>query len=181
MLGQRSFDGGVSKIPLRARDGSIRAYAFVDLDDIHRVNRHRWSWHSTGGAVSQINNKQIHLARFILGIIDEKDLFPVYQNKNKLDCRKENLCVRRHHKTKQRGANLRRKFGIDEAEYDELLEAQKGMCAICSYRPVNRSLAVDHCHETGEIRGLLCFACNTAIGKFNHDPALLLLAIRYLE
>jgi hypothetical protein len=44
----------------------------------------------------------------------------------------------------------------------------------------DRLLAVDHCHEGGEVRGLLCGRCNMAIGRFEHDPHLLQAAIDYL-
>ena len=44
-----------------------------------------------------------------------------------------------------------------------------------------KSLAVDHCHTTGEVRGLLCFGCNTALGRFKDDPTLLKNAIKYLQ
>jgi hypothetical protein len=71
--------------------------------------------------------------------------------------------------------------GITVEEYDARLEAQDGLCAIC--RQLNasvRRLAVDHNHETGEIRGLLCSHCNRALGLFKDDPALLKAAIDYL-
>lgn len=72
-------------------------------------------------------------------------------------------------------------YGLRLGQYDEMLTAQNGVCAICG--GVNKSgkrLAVDHCHETGEVRGLLCTNCNTAIGKLGHDQALLRAAIQYL-
>lgn len=56
----------------------------------------------------------------------------------------------------------------------------KGACAICGVRP-DRSLALDHCHKTGKLRGLLCFSCNVALGHFKDDPKLLRKAIRYLK
>src|ERR1051326_1383585 len=60
-----------------------------------------------------------------------------------------------------------RKWGITQAEYDRLLARQGGVCAICRRDrpgPKRRLLAVDHCHETGRIRGLLCMRCNTSLG-----------------
>lgn len=83
--------------------------------------------------------------------------------------------------------NLRR-YGITLEQYEQMLEAQGGVCAICGrperskvYKHGPRSLAVDHGHETGRIRGLLCFSCNTNLGKFDHDLDLLRSAIEYLE
>lgn len=65
--------------------------------------------------------------------------------------------------------------------YDKLLAQQGEVCAICR-KPcrTGRELAVDHCHGTGKGRGLLCFHCNTGIGKLNDDPELLKRAVVYL-
>jgi hypothetical protein len=73
-------------------------------------------------------------------------------------------------------------YGLRLGQYDEMLTAQGGVCAICG--GVNKSgkkLAVDHDHESGRVRGLLCTNCNTAIGKLGHNKERLLSAIRYLE
>lgn len=57
------------------------------------------------------------------------------------------------------------RYGIDLDQYDELLTRQKGVCAVCARPPRGRlPLHVDHCHDTGRIRGLLCVGCNRAIG-----------------
>jgi cytochrome c551/c552 len=80
-----------------------------------------------------------------------------------------------------------RKFGITRAKYGDMLLAQGGACAIC-HQPetatrngLMKALAVDHCHASGEVRGLLCVACNTGIGKFKDDRNLMLSAIKYLD
>jgi hypothetical protein len=87
------------------------------------------------------------------------------------------------YKAQTRHQNLRR-YGITAQEYDDLLTAQSGVCAICGhserYRDRQR-LAVDHCHTTGRVRGLLCSACNKGIGCFEDDPAILERAIDYLH
>lgn len=86
-----------------------------------------------------------------------------------------------------RERNLRKKFGIGIQEYDEMLEKQGGVCAICNEEEVTvrqgrvQSLSVDHCHETGNIRGLLCNSCNRALGKFKDSIEHLLAAASYLE
>lgn len=81
----------------------------------------------------------------------------------------------------QRRSRLRR-YGLTEATYAQLVEAQGGLCAICGKpEKVQPNLAVDHCHVTGKVRGLLCFYCNTAIGKFGDDPEMLMRAALYLE
>lgn len=60
-----------------------------------------------------------------------------------------------------------KKFGMTEADYESLLEAQGGTCAICDGPPDTRwkKLAVDHDHDTNEVRGLLCMTCNTMLGR----------------
>jgi hypothetical protein len=77
---------------------------------------------------------------------------------------------------------LKRKYGLTLEEYDALLEEQAGGCAICGgTNPSGFRLAVDHNHETGEVRGLLCTNCNFVLGYSHDDPALLRKTIRYLE
>ena len=67
-------------------------------------------------------------------------------------------------------------------QYDEMLAAQDGGCAICSRPPTpGISLHVDHDHETGAIRRLLCFLCNNLLGDAGDDPALLEKAAAYLH
>src|SRR5882757_6258187 len=65
---------------------------------------------------------------------------------------------------KRRWSNLYDRLGITEQQWAEMFESQKGVCAICSNpQPLKhrkKFLAVDHCHESGKIRGLLCSSCN---------------------
>lgn len=64
---------------------------------------------------------------------------------------------------------LRNRFGITLEQYDEMFENQNGVCAICGEINIDgRRLAVDHNHETGKIRGLLCTGCNTRLGILEH-------------
>lgn len=83
---------------------------------------------------------------------------------------------------------LKIRYGITTEQYDELFSNQNGCCYICGNEETarhNRSkevqkLAVDHCHKTGKVRGLLCQDCNRGIGKFHDDPIRLQNAINYL-
>lgn len=81
-----------------------------------------------------------------------------------------------------RDLKLRERFGISVDDYDEMLLKQHGVCAICGgYCASGRRLAVDHCHETGRVRGLLCARCNIGLGFFDKDGGdLLLSAVEYL-
>jgi hypothetical protein len=74
-------------------------------------------------------------------------------------------------KAREREGHLKRKFGITQERYAELLAAQGGGCAVCRRKAKpGRSLHVDHDHATGEVRGLLCFSCNAALGHLADDP-----------
>jgi hypothetical protein len=91
---------------------------------------------------------------------------------------------RQKYRDKEREYDRKRSFevnyGITIEEYESRLERQNGVCLICSSPPTTKRLAVDHCHVTGEIRGLLCSKCNTALGLFNDSPELMKIAIEYL-
>lgn len=76
---------------------------------------------------------------------------------------------------------LNRKYGIDLTEYNNMLIAQSNKCAICSVSYDEERLAVDHCHDSGKIRGLLCMKCNTALGSFKDSIDILQNAINYLK
>jgi hypothetical protein len=75
-------------------------------------------------------------------------------------------------------------YGISLSDYDKLFEAQGGTCAFChlpQHDPRKNRLCVDHDHETGEVRGLLCSNCNVGLGLFKDDERILINAIRYLR
>lgn len=76
----------------------------------------------------------------------------------------------------------RRRQARDGVDYDEMLERQGGVCAICGAPPTPKAqLCIDHCHDSGKIRGLLCFSCNFAIGLLKDDRSRLEKAIQYLK
>jgi hypothetical protein len=82
-----------------------------------------------------------------------------------------------------------KKYGITEEEYQAMLKAQDGRCAICGmaesvishHTKRIKRFAIDHDHATGRVRGLLCNRCNVGIGMLRHDPELLKAAIAYVE
>lgn len=74
-----------------------------------------------------------------------------------------------------------RNYGITLDHYNELLARQGGACAICHENKDVRNLAVDHCHETGKVRGILCQRCNRALGLLRDDTSLMRSAIMYLD
>lgn len=74
--------------------------------------------------------------------------------------------------------NLKRNYGLTEEDRAELETKQAGKCAICQKIA---ALNVDHCHTSGDLRGLLCHKCNLALGGFGDNPDLLRRAVNYLE
>ncbi|HEX5997147.1 MAG TPA: endonuclease VII domain-containing protein [Jiangellales bacterium] len=83
-----------------------------------------------------------------------------------------------HGRRRLRNSALLRKYGITTDDYDEMVREQNGQCAIC--RSSGELLHVDHCHETGRLRGLLCSHCNKGLGHFKDEPERLLAAVQYL-
>lgn len=78
---------------------------------------------------------------------------------------------------------MKQQYGIGIFEYRDMYESQKGQCAICgNERPDHgkQGLVIDHCHTHGHVRKLLCVHCNTGLGQFKDDAALLQKAIGYL-
>jgi hypothetical protein len=96
-------------------------------------------------------------------------------------------CRRCHHEVTRENAkrlygstrdyHLRRRYGLTSADVDAMIEAQGGTCAVCPGPPQH----VDHDHETGEVRGILCFNCNQALGNVRDNSMVLRGLARYLE
>lgn len=86
-----------------------------------------------------------------------------------------------------KAASWEKHYGLSEAEYWRLFEGQGGVCAICKqpetkvHKGVLSHLSVDHDHETGAVRGLLCMNCNIGIGRFCDDLDRMEQAIAYLR
>ena len=116
-----------------------------------------------------------------------KDSKDGYRNQCRV-CIEEMRTERRHdpiRSLQEREWNLQRLYGITGEDYDKLLEVQNERCAICDthYSEVTgrfKRLCVDHCHDTGKIRGLLCNNCNRSLGLLKDNAETLLEAYRYL-
>ena len=90
----------------------------------------------------------------------------------------------RYQASDRRALQLRYAYALTVEQYTAMVQAQDGRCAICQ-RPTleipKQILNVDHDHMTNEIRGLLCFDCNTGLGKFRDNPTLLKSALEYMN
>ncbi len=82
-----------------------------------------------------------------------------------------------------RRKNLKVRFNMTLEDYNRMFVNQKGFCATCGRHQteVGKTLQVDHCHKTGQVRGLLCFTCNAALGNVKDNTNTLKNMIKYLE
>lgn len=81
-----------------------------------------------------------------------------------------------------RRKNLRDRYGMSIEEYDALLASQDHKCAICGLEmDEGKRLAVDHCHKTGKVRGIVHVRCNSGIASFLDSPEICRKAAEYLE
>jgi hypothetical protein len=109
------------------------------------------------------------------------------------DCENQRNRERYHKGGKDKWAEARKKwsvkysYGLTGEELDALYEKQNGKCKICTTdlvmvgKNANNIVSVDHCHDTGKVRGLLCRQCNAGLGQFRDDPELLKKAVDYLD
>lgn len=102
--------------------------------------------------------------------------------------KKANAAHARANRNKRRSYMLNHNYGLTEEQYNLMFEAQNGVCAICKQSEkrkspynVDFSLAVDHCHETGKIRGLLCTNCNKGLGNLKESVSNLIAAAEYIK
>ena len=96
---------------------------------------------------------------------------------------KSKLDVYENKKDKHKRNNLKARYNISLEVYNNMLTNQGNTCKICGINSckTGKSFAVDHCHTTNKIRGLLCSNCNTALGLMNDDIARMKKAIYYLK
>lgn len=104
----------------------------------------------------------------------------MFSKSTRAKCGYDTMC-----KECQRFRMKKKNYGISRSSYEHLREKQQACCAICgahetSERCLHNHLVVDHCHATGEIRGLLCHLCNQVLGLIKEDQATLLTMADYL-
>lgn len=117
-----------------------------------------------------------------------------YYNKNKeiimnnvIKWQKNNVDKVKQYKKKNeikfsRKYYIKKKYGLTLEQYDEMANHQNGLCAICNSQcTLYDKLSIDHCHETGKVRELLCNSCNIGIANFKENVEYLKAAILYLE
>lgn len=105
-----------------------------------------------------------------------------YYAKNPEKCRAASALSRKRNPLTEVAGHLKRTYGLTLEQYNALVEAQGGMCAICGGPPNGRvkKLVVDHDHATGKLRKLICDHCNKALGLFEDDPIRMTRAAEYV-
>jgi hypothetical protein len=108
------------------------------------------------------------------------------QNKEKRNSYMRSWTAKNRDKRHKYGvkARLKHKYGLIQGDYEAMLAAQGGHCALCDTTPDQeryKRLNIDHCHETGMIRGLLCTPHNHALGKMGDTEEALLRALAYIR
>jgi hypothetical protein len=114
-----------------------------------------------------------------LSILDRVNFFLDKRNLDGLESRCKSCCVKRARKKDIE------KYGITEEQYSNMYNNQNGCCAICNSNVTGidrtKNFSIDHCHETGNVRGLLCNWCNQGLGMFRDSSELLEKAIKYIK
>lgn len=131
-------------------------------------------------------NKNLPLSSF--GTYKSKDKSKILRRHKCNKCRSKYESERYHNDPEvkkrvqktARKADLRNKYNLTEEEYFNLIKDQNNCCAIC-FKEFIKTPNVDHCHKNGNIRGLLCWNCNIALGYFKDNVDILKNAIKYLK
>jgi hypothetical protein len=103
------------------------------------------------------------------------------KNKEQVKARAKEHAKRRVEEDPLYWQKIQRKsrYGLSHEDIEDMLDSQGHACALCR-KELSGKFTVDHCHDTGKVRGLLCYTCNTGLGKFGDDPERLRDAINYL-
>lgn len=110
-----------------------------------------------------------------------KEYIRKYNKENKDYFKKYGKEYGKKNPEKIRGYQLLKNYGLTVERYNQMVEEQNGVCLICKQKSDSKKLSVDHNHETGEIRGLLCQGCNIGLGMFKNNVLILSEAIKYLN
>lgn len=91
--------------------------------------------------------------------------------------------IREGNRKRNRLRSFSKLYNITENDYNKMFVEQNGCCAICNMHQseFKRVLAIDHCHNTGKVRGLLCIKCNMCLGGVNDNIEILQKMIKYLK
>ena len=151
-------------------------------ENVEKVQASRKTWNEAHP--EKVEEYKIQCAQFYKDNPDKKkSKDKKYRDKNKLRLNAMNRKWRKNNPEVVRKHNLKKYFGLTVQDYDNMYIEQGGCCAICGTHQseLKLRLSVDHDHETGQLRGLLCGSCNTALGLLKDSIGILDNAISYLE
>lgn len=109
------------------------------------------------------------------------------KHRAQIHCTRDCINERNHNSPvwneKQRDLKYKIRYGITIDDYNRLFEEQLGSCKICKRHQslFKKALHVDHNHETGKVRGLLCHSCNAGLGRFKENPVIIAAALEYVS
>lgn len=121
---------------------------------------------------------------------DRKEYQKAWREKNIEKEKARQRAYYRNNKEAQRERDLKSRYGLSLEDYDKMTVAQQGQCAVCGikeemlkdvYKSHHARFCVDHNHETGEVRQLICHKCNTLVGYLETRAGILQKALDYLE
>ena len=176
-----SIAGSFKGVRLNKKTGQYTRYMYLRVND-YEIPAARVAW--------LLTHKEWPKSNVLFADNDPSNLRIENIRLGRFISERVNDGVKKKHKMSaeaQRHYGLMRYYGIDLAKYQEMLLAQNGVCAICSKPETSvvngkiKPLAVDHCHNSEKIRGLLCARCNQAVGLFGEDVNVLSKAIDYLH
>ena len=115
--------------------------------------------------------------------ICEKEIDRIWRKNNIERERERSKKYNKSNPDKVKNNQLKRNYNITLKEYNEMFEHQEGKCFICNIHQseFKKLLSVDHNHETGKVRGLLCDGCNSILGRANDNITILENAIKYIK
>jgi len=108
----------------------------------------------------------------------------IYYQEHRLEIIEYNKRLYKKRKPMKRAGDVRRRYGLSLETYNQMMDEQKGRCAICGELPTNgkgNTLHVDHNHKTKKVRQLLCHNCNLSLGYAKEDTTILSKMIEYLK
>jgi hypothetical protein len=162
--------------------GAVKSYLYIRYKDREMIaSRVAWLLHygewpsqsvmCSDGDTTNLKITNLALSKFKSGVKTENGRRSYRMSKDAL----------RHY-------GLKRYYGISLSDYMEMFRVQDGRCAICRQPETSkdkagnvRVLAVDHCHETGAVRELLCYSCNSMLGQARDKTEVLLAGAAYIE
>jgi len=110
-----------------------------------------------------------------------KEYRKTYSDTKKEKIRQQIKAYNRANSERQKSLKLSKMYGITIDDYLRILAKQNGVCAVCGKTGGQKCLSVDHNHNTGKVRGLLCQRCNLVLGRMEDNPALIVKLAKYVK